>query len=198
MKKDKVKLGKSINLGLWKSLSSVACICCTSHKGRQNQDDQTRVKDRFCDSVTLLATLQDGGLDYEWPGVRVVMGGWGLGGSNGESIETKFNCCRYKKRTKRLMRKHMRRRGWQHIILNDRSLVLASWLQVPICFLPIGPFSTSAFLIARTVHMPCTHKQNSTSTDSQCKNFSYTEYQYHSTLCCTYINIFIHQSPTCN
>ena len=48
------------------------------------------------------------GLDYEWPRVRVVMGGWGLGGSNGELIETQFNCCRYKKRTKRVMRKHMK------------------------------------------------------------------------------------------
>ena len=37
------------------------------------------------------------GLDYEWPRVRVVMGGWGLGGSNGELIETHFNRCPYKK-----------------------------------------------------------------------------------------------------
>ena len=50
----------------------------------------------------------------------------------------------------------------QHIILNDRSLVLASWLLEPICFLAIGPFFASTFLITRA-HMPHPHR----STDSQ-------------------------------
>ena len=44
----------------------------------------------------------------------------------------------------------------QHIILNDRSLVLASWLLEPICFLAIGPFFASTFLITRA-HMPHPH-----------------------------------------
>ena len=37
-----------------------------------------------------LPHYKTGGLDYEWPRVSVVMGGWGLEGSNGELIETQL------------------------------------------------------------------------------------------------------------
>ena len=143
----------------WEILSSYFWPCELHPIRKVRQDDQTRRQDRLWDSVTLPATLKDGGLDYEWPRVRVVMGGWGLGGSNGELIETQLWTAVVKKREQRdWWGSTQGGGGWQHIILNDRSLVLASCLLVAHLFPPNWPLLRLNISYQKTAqHMPHTH-----------------------------------------